>query len=60
QKKEDLYPLLDLACQIEWKYNCKILFSLLIIDENLYQRIQAGEATLSENIKKEGQELWAA
>lgn len=60
QEKKDRYPLLDLACQIEWKYNCKIVFSLLIIDEQLYQRIQSGKATLSESIKKEGRELWAA
>ncbi len=59
-QKENLYPLLDLACQVEWKYNCKIIFSLLVINESLYQRIQMGEATLSESIKKEGQELWAA
>lgn len=60
REKENLYPLLDLACQIEWKYNCKIIFSLLVIDERLYERIQSGEATLSNSIKKEGKELWAA
>lgn len=60
REKENLYPLLDLACQIEWKYNCQILFSLLVIDAHLYKRIQAGEATLSESIKNEGKELWAA
>lgn len=60
REKENLYPLLELACQIEWKYNCKIIFSLLVIDERLYERIQSGEATLSDSIKKEGKELWGA
>lgn len=58
-QKENLYPLLDLACDIERKYKCRILFSLLIIDEELFDRIQSGKATLSDSIKKEGRELWA-
>src|SRR3990167_8457538 len=59
-QKENLYPLLKLSCEVERQYQCKIIFSLLIIDEKLFDRIQSGKATLSDSIQKEGQELWAA